>query len=508
MTSFDYTYDNAGNRTRKAALDYSEDYAYDLLYRLTGVDRGGAQARRERFGYDPVGNRLVEQVASNVTSATYNEKNQLLSRQGGGRMRWRGQLDEVGNVAFTTATVNGQPARMLAGNVFEADLDMQAGANAVTLRAVDASGNVTTRTYSVNVTADGATYTYDANGNLSTKTTGSDTWAYTWNAENQLTRVTKNGVEVATFKYDPVGRRAEKVASGMTTTWTYDGEDILREARGTATTTYIHGPGIDEPLAKIDQAGNTTYLHADGLGSIVKETNSAGAVTLTRRYDTWGNLESGADQAGYAFTGREWDPEINLYYYRARYYDPKVGRFISEDPAGAVDGPNLYRYAHNNPSRFSDPSGLYISVDEYVPDFLKSRIEYSLDLISRTKCGGRYIRDLMRSKQRNIKIRIQRDPDGRGFPGSHWNWDTDIVYIDLMDLTDPKRGYNSVDGLRRNTLEQLLAHELGHAYQGSPVLRDAIQYEREAVSLYENPVNTELGRPARTDPITPYGWEE
>jgi YD repeat-containing protein len=127
VTSFDYAYDNAGNRTRKAALEYSEDYAYDLLYRLTGVDRGGAQARRERFGYDAVGNRLVEQVASNVTSAAYNEKNQLLSRQGGGRMRWRGQLDEAGNVAFTTATVNGQPARMLSGNIFEATIQATPG---------------------------------------------------------------------------------------------------------------------------------------------------------------------------------------------------------------------------------------------------------------------------------------------------------------------------------------------------------------------------------------------
>ncbi len=358
ITSFDYTYDNAGNRTRKAALEYSEDYAYDLLYRLTGVDRGGAQTRRERFGYDAVGNRLVEQVASNVTSATYNEKNQLLSRQGGGRMRWRGQLDEAGNVAFTTATVNGQPARMLAGNVFEADLDMQAGTNAVTLRAVDASGNVTTRTYSVNVMSDGATYTYDANGNLSTKTTGSDTWAYTWNAENQLTRVTKNGAEMATFKYDPVGRRVEKVAAGVTTTWAYDGEDILREMRGGITTTYIHGPGIDEPLARVDQAGNTSYLHADGLGSIVKETNSAGAVTLTRQYDAWGNLEQGADQPGYAFTGREWDPETGLYYYRARYYDPKVGRFISEDPIGFEEGVNFFQYTRSKPTMGTDPLGL------------------------------------------------------------------------------------------------------------------------------------------------------
>jgi RHS repeat-associated protein len=178
------------------------------------------------------------------------------------------------------------------------------------------------------------------------------------NAENQLTRVTKNGTESATFNYDPVGRRVEKVAGGVTTTWAYDGEDILRETRGAATTTYIHGPGIDEPLAKMDQANVVSYFHADGLGSITKMTDSAGAVVHTRQYDAWGNLEQGADLPGYAFTGREWDPETGLYYYRARYYDSKVGRFISEDPIGFLGGNNFYGYVTNNPINIIDPRGL------------------------------------------------------------------------------------------------------------------------------------------------------
>jgi len=76
-------------------------------------------------------------------------------------------------------------------------------------------------------------------------------------------------------------------------------------------------------------ARGTSYLHADALGSIVKATNAAGGVILSRQYDAWGNLEAGADESGSAFTGREWDPEPGLYYYRARYYEPRVGRFIS-----------------------------------------------------------------------------------------------------------------------------------------------------------------------------------
>jgi RHS repeat-associated protein len=81
-------------------------------------------------------------------------------------------------------------------------------------------------------------------------------------------------------------------------------------------------------------------------------------VTLARRYDAWGNLELGATTSGYAFTGREWDPEAGLSYYRARYYDPQIGRFNSEDPMRLGGGDtNFYQYAYLNPVRFGDPMG-------------------------------------------------------------------------------------------------------------------------------------------------------
>ncbi|MCU0293268.1 MAG: hypothetical protein MUF10_14965, partial [Thermoanaerobaculaceae bacterium] len=89
-------------------------------------------------------------------------------------------------------------------------------------------------------------------------------------------------------------------------------------------------------------------IHADGLGSVVKMTDAAGNVVHPYQYDAWGNIEpdTGApvDGVKYAFTGREWDPETGLYYYRARYLDPKVGRFISEDPIGFAGGVNFYAY--------------------------------------------------------------------------------------------------------------------------------------------------------------------
>jgi YD repeat-containing protein len=231
ITNFTYTYDNAGNRLTKQQLDYSESYSYDKLYRLTGVDRTGGSSGRWLYSYDAVGNRLSEQINDAVSSSTYNVKNQLLSTAGGGPLRWRGTLNEPGNVAFTSVLVNGQPARMLVGNVFEAILQMTAGNNTVTVQATDVSGNVTTKSYQVNVTSSGTTYSYDLNGNLTQKVEGADTWGYEWNAQNQLTRVTKNSLEQTRFKYDPRGRRVEKVAGGLTITWTYDAEVELTRFR-------------------------------------------------------------------------------------------------------------------------------------------------------------------------------------------------------------------------------------------------------------------------------------
>jgi RHS repeat-associated protein len=123
---------------------------------------------------------------------------------------------------------------------------------------------------------------------------------------------------------------------------------------------YIHGPGIDEPLEVYHGTGETWYYHADGLGSIVRVTDEDGQFVpaVARQYDAFGNLQVGGAYEGYAFTGREWDPETGLYYYRARYYDPKIGRFISEDPIGFEAGINFYAYVSNNPVNWVDPFGL------------------------------------------------------------------------------------------------------------------------------------------------------
>ena len=98
------------------------------------------------------------------------------------------------------------------------------------------------------------------------------------------------------------------------------------------------------------------FFHANGLGSRVKTTNASGAVTASLDYDAFGQILSGT-AAGFSYTGREYDVETGLYYYRARYYEPKDGRFMSEDPNRYGDGVNFYIYVINNPSSRVDPLG-------------------------------------------------------------------------------------------------------------------------------------------------------
>jgi RHS repeat-associated protein len=201
---------------------------------------------------------------------------------------------------------------------------------------------------------DGIAVTSDLNGNI----TGDGTRTFEWDAENRLTRVLVSGSEVARFVYDGLGRRAQKIAGGVTHDYISDEERLVEErVSGGPVLRFIDGPGVDQHLGRYVVGGSLTCFLTDHLGSVYRETNCSGSVTLDREYDLYGKPLAGGTTGGYAYTGREWDAETGLYYYRARYYDPKLGRFISEDPLGFELAPNLYSYAWNSPSKFTDPTG-------------------------------------------------------------------------------------------------------------------------------------------------------
>jgi RHS repeat-associated protein len=214
------------------------------------------------------------------------------------------------------------------------------------------------------LTRPGVTYTYDNNGNTLTKTDFTGTTTYGYDVENRLTSVSTPGGMITSYAYDPFGRRISKTVNGVVTRYLYDGADIVKEYDGTGAVlaTYRHGPGIDKPIS-MTRGGQTYYYHADGLGSITGLTNSGQTVVQNYGYDGFGNLtQAPTVQNPYTYTGREWDQETGLYYYRARYYDPKAGRFLQEDPIGLAGGINLYAYVFNNPLRWTDPTGLEVQV--------------------------------------------------------------------------------------------------------------------------------------------------
>jgi len=130
-------------------------------------------------------------------------------------------------------------------------------------------------------------------------------------------------------------------------------------ADGTLGERYTYGPGIDEPLVGQRQP-KIFFYEADGLGSVTSLTDPTGAVAATYTYDSFGFLTSSTGSATnwFRYTARQFDSDTALYYYRARYYDPTIGRFISEDPIGFKGGMNFYGYAGNNPVNKADPTGL------------------------------------------------------------------------------------------------------------------------------------------------------
>jgi RHS repeat-associated protein len=123
---------------------------------------------------------------------------------------------------------------------------------------------------------------------------------------------------------------------------------------------YEQSGTIDEPIAEL-RSGSTTYYEAEGLGSVTSLSNSAGALANTYTYDSFGNLtaSTGSVTNRFQYTGREFDPETGIYYYRSRFYDSISGRFVNEDPIrfGGKDL-NLYRYVWNSSTNFRDPRGL------------------------------------------------------------------------------------------------------------------------------------------------------
>jgi RHS repeat-associated protein len=199
------------------------------------------------------------------------------------------------------------------------------------------------------IAVNGVTVTNDANGNV----TGDGTKTYSWDVRGRLVGMTGSGL-TASFVSDYLGRRFSKTISGTTTTFLNDGDDVVTDTTGGTASQTLHGPAIDEPLAR-----NGLFFTPNHLGSTTTLTDATGAVQQSYQYSPFGETTgSGSVDNPFQFTGRENDG-TGLMYYRSRYYMPAWGRFISEDLIGLGGGINQYTYAHNSPAMYADPDGKF-----------------------------------------------------------------------------------------------------------------------------------------------------
>lgn len=323
LTSFIYTKDAIGNRTQKRTPAGDFDYGYDDNNQLTSATN--PEASSESFSYDALGNRIQ---------------------------------DTLGEYLYDTAKQRIQEDYKYF-------------------------------------------YTFDDNGNLTAKVEKDNNLNYTtysYNSENQLillkTFVDGSQIQEVSYAYDALGRRMEKVVDDkldddkdLTRRFSYDGNELLFETGedNNILASYTHSTlRTDDPLAiNITEKGvekgraltaGTYFYLKDGLGSVTDITNSEGELIQHYIYSSFGELLKVKNAAGtditsspalhpyLTYTAREYDKESSLYYYRARYYEPALGQFLTADPdPGKLSIPasflSGYIYSQNNPIRYTDPSG-------------------------------------------------------------------------------------------------------------------------------------------------------
>jgi RHS repeat-associated protein len=371
-----YTYDAASNRTGFTAPDSSTNtYSYDTLNRLTTL--ANSWSGSFGFSYDALGRRTqMTRPNSVTTNYTYDNLSHLLSvlhQLSGSTIDGASYtLDSAGNRTAKTNQYASLTSDYTYDSIYELTQVTQGGSTNESY-SYDAVGNRTaslgvssyTNNSSNELTAtSSASYTYDYNGNTTSKTDSSGTTDYSWDYENRLASVTlPSSGGTVTFKYDPFGRRIYKSSTAGTSVYAYDLGNLVEETNssGGVVARYTQADNLDEPLAVL-RSSATSYYEADGLGSVTSLSNTAGALAQTYTFDSFGKLtgSTGSLTNPFQYTAREFDSETSLYFYRTRYYDPQVGRFLAEDPLGPTqEGPNLYAYVSNNPIMSVDPLGRY-----------------------------------------------------------------------------------------------------------------------------------------------------
>jgi RHS repeat-associated protein len=323
--SISYGYDNASRRTSMTVAGQPQvSYSYDNANRLTQIAQGSSSVG---FSYDNA-NRRSSLALPNGVSVSYAFDND--SRITG--ITYNFNATTLGTLSYSYDQLGRRT--QVGGSFARTNLP-----GAVLSATYDAANQLTNW--------NGTAISYDSNGNMLSDGTN----AFTWNARNQVARLNS-----ANLQYDAVGRRIKNAAG---TSFVFDGPNASQELSGSTVAANIWTGGLDEIFQRTDANGTVVPL-TDALGSTIALVNSSGNVQTTYSYDPFGDTTAtGAASANPSqYTGRE-NEGNGLYYLRARYYSPLLGRFISEDPLGfGGSGPNSYAYVFNSPTNLVDPSGL------------------------------------------------------------------------------------------------------------------------------------------------------
>jgi RHS repeat-associated protein len=331
-----YTYDKADRRATMTVGSLSPvTYTYNDTNQPTAIAQGTSSVG---FSYDVAGRGKTLTLPDGIVQTYgYDDANELTS------IAYTKGASTLGDLAYG---YDGAGRRSAVWGGFA-----RTGLPAATTQAATYNANNELTTWN------GTTLSYDTNGNL----TGFGAQTFTWNDRNQLAATSTGS---ASFSYDGVDRRLSKTVGGTTTKFLYDGPNVVQEQNSgnTATANLLTGLGIDQAFSRQVVGGATSSLLTDALGSTIALGDANGAVQTSHTYEPFGAAtSSGATNTNsYQFTGRENDGLTGLYFYRARYYNPTFGRFISEDPLAFPGGPdpNLYTYVGTDPVSLGDPFGL------------------------------------------------------------------------------------------------------------------------------------------------------
>ena len=343
---------------------------YDSVARLTGtfLDNNIATVLDSTtYGYNLASQRAASTNAGTFFEYSYDPIGQLTIATCSASIDTRGYgYDTAWNLQYITNAV---------GGVGTYELDTK---NELT------NGNATT-------------FTWDANGNLSSANNSGGNQMYIYDDENRLVNVSLAGSYNTSFLYDGLGRlrKRSENSSGTTNEYIYDGMRVIqeRDANNTPTVSYTRGPdlsttlegagGIGGLLARSSgySSGNWTtnyFYHADGNGNITYLVDSSQALAASYLYGAFGNTLSSSGPIAsanvYRFSSKEIHVNSGMYIYTYRFYNPNLQRWINRDPLGEESGLNLYAFVGNRPINAADPLGLegYLGPNGYGPDLQTS----------------------------------------------------------------------------------------------------------------------------------------